>query len=68
MTLLKDLKTIQDFAEENPNVFRSANAVRWVIGKHRAALERAGAVVRLDKKLFVDREAFTRWLSDRNAR
>jgi hypothetical protein len=65
MTTLRDLRRVKDFAAEHRNLFKTDNALRWLIRKHAPDLTAKGALVRMDRRLLVDGEKLAAWLADR---
>ena len=60
----RELKTVAAFAAEQPF---SEGSVRWWIHMARAnGLDKAGAIVRIGRRVYIDTAAFDAWLVSQN--
>lgn len=54
--------TVRRFAEQDPNF--SANALRWLIFNGASnGLQDSGAIVRIGRRVLIDRERFYTWVA-----
>jgi hypothetical protein len=63
----RNLQPVAKFAAESNGAFTEAQ-IRWWI--HRAAdngLKRATAIIRIGRRVYIDVDAFDRWLSEQNS-
>ncbi len=58
----RNLKTVAELAAESP--FTEAQLRWWVFTEHNNGLASAGAVVRIGRRVYIDVDAFERWIDD----
>lgn len=58
--MTRTLKTVPQFASDSPF---TESSLRWMIfNEHDNGLAKAGAVIRIGRRVFIDPAAFERWV------
>jgi hypothetical protein len=60
----RELKTVADFAASQP--FGEGSVRWWIFQAKENGLERAGAIVRIGRRVYIDVNAFDAWLVANN--
>lgn len=61
----RDLKTVEQFAEESPF---TAASIRWKIFNAASnGLDEAKAITRIGRRVYIDVDAFERWIDSQQA-
>ncbi len=64
--MLEDLRSIHQFAEENPAFTESA--VRWqIFNAKNNGLEESGAIVRIRRRVYLDTKKYTKWIENQQS-
>lgn len=61
----RNLKTVAALAAESP--FTEAQLRWWIFQEHNNGLASAGAIVRVGRRVYIDADAFDRWIDDQQA-
>lgn len=62
--MARNLKTVAQFAGDNP--FTEAQVRWWIFQREQNGLAKAGAVVRIGRRVYLDADAFERWIDAQN--
>ena len=62
----RDLKTVSAFASESNGAFTEAQVRWWISQSHANGMADAGVIVRIGKRVYIDRDAFFRWVDREN--
>jgi hypothetical protein len=58
----RNLKSVTDFAEATP--FTESQLRWWIFRAAENGLNKAGAVIRIGRRVYIDTDAFDRWLTE----
>lgn len=61
----RNLKSVADFAEATP--FTEHQLRYWIFQAEQNGLKKAGAVVRVGRRVYIDTEGFERWIAAQQA-
>lgn len=63
---MRNLTTVREFADSTP--FTEGQLRFWIFEAPRNGLAEVGAIVRVGRRLYIDRDAFNRWIDRQNPR
>lgn len=64
--MTRNLKTVADFAEATP--FTESQVRWWIFQADENGLNKAGAVIRIGRRVYVDTVAFDRWIDSQQSK
>lgn len=59
--MTRNLKSVADFAEATP--FSESQVRWWIFQAEQNGLRNAGAIIRIGRRVYIDTDAFDRWLT-----
>lgn len=62
--MTRNLKTVRDFADQGP--FTESQIRWWIFGAANNGLQKAGAIVRIGRRIYVDTDGFYDWIDIQN--
>lgn len=63
--MTRNLKTVSQFAAAT--AFTEPQLRWWIFGAEQNGMDKAGAVVRIGRRVYLDEEGFDRWIANQNA-
>lgn len=63
--MTRNLKSVADFAEASP--FSESQVRWWIFQANQNGLNKAGAVVRIGRRVYIDPAAFDRWIDSQQS-
>ena len=65
---MANLRTVAAFASESKGAFTEAQVRWWILNAESNGMAKAGVILRIGKRVYIDPEAFDRWVQQTNGR